>query len=260
MIVAGIDLGSVATKVVVLKDEKILSKAITPTKANPISAAELVMKKALKMAKLSRMDIKCVASTGYGRRTIEFGDKTITDISAGARCAVFLAPNIRTVIDLGGQDTKVISLDRNGNVTNFVMNDKCSAGTGRFLEVMANVLGIKLEDLGKLSLKSKNPLKINSTCTVFAESEVISLIAQKKKKEDIIRGLHETIAKRIAGMLREVSAKERIFFCGGGAKNIGLKEALENELGMKVFVPKEPQFTIAFGAALIASEISSSLR
>lgn len=261
IITAGVDIGAATTKVVILKDKKILAKAITSTKADPNLAAKLVMKEALKQAELSKDDLNYVVSTGTGRRAIEFGDKVITEITANAQGAKFLGSPlgvIRTIVDLGGQDSKAIALDENGNIINFVMNEKCAAGTGRFLEVMANVLGVKLEDLGKLSLKSKNPVKINATCTVFAESEVISLIAQKRKKEDIIAGLHEAIAKRIAGMVRDAGAREVIFFDGGGAKNVGIQKVLEKELGMKVYVPKEPEFVIALGAALIARELAIS--
>jgi predicted CoA-substrate-specific enzyme activase len=255
MITAGIDIGSVTTKVVVLKNKEILARAITPTGADPKVAAELAMKEASKLACLSMDDIEYIVSTGYGRRSIEFGDKVITEISANARGARFLgSPSgiIRTIIDLGGQDSKVIALEENGDIEDFVMNDKCAAGTGRFLEVIASALEVRLEDLGRLSLESKNPAKIDSTCTVFAESEVISLVAQGRNKEDIIAGLHVSIAKRIAGMVKQVGAREVIFFDGGGAKNIGIKKAIEKELGMEVYVPDEPQFVIALGAALIA--------
>jgi predicted CoA-substrate-specific enzyme activase len=261
MITAGIDVGAVATKALIFRSGKILAKAVVLTKADPNSAAKLAMEEALDKARLSEEDVKYIVSTGVGRRAIEYGDRVITEITANARGAGFLGSPlgvIRTIIDLGGQDSKVIALDERGNVINFVMNEKCSAGTGRFLEVMAHALGVKLEDLGKLSLRSKNPVKINATCTVFAETEVISLIAQKKKKEDIIAGLHASIAKRIARMVREVGAREVLFFDGGGAKNMGIKKALEDELGMKVYVPKEPQFVIALGAALIASELATS--
>lgn len=160
----------------------------------------------------------------------------------------------RTIIDLGGQDMKVISLEEDGTIADFVMNDKCSAGTGRFLEVMADVLNVGLENLGELSRRSKVPIRINSTCTVFAESEVISLIAQGKASEDIIAGIHNSIAERIASMVRQVGAKELIFYAGGGAKNRGMHKVLEDRLDKRVYVPDEPQFVIAFGAALIAQE------
>ena len=258
MIVAGIDIGSVATKAVILKDERILSKTLCLTGADPRSAAEEALTKALKQFDLSREDLEYIVSTGYGRRAIEFGNKTVTEISCCARGAGWIETSlgeIRTIIDLGGQDMKVISLEEDGTIADFVMNDKCSAGTGRFLEVMAGVLGMGLENLGELSLKSKAPIQINSTCTVFAESEVISLIAQGKNKIDIIAGIHNSIAERIAGMVRQVGEREIIFFAGGGAKNRGMHKALEDRLEMKVYVPDEPQFVIALDAALIAKEL-----
>jgi predicted CoA-substrate-specific enzyme activase len=261
MITAGIDVGSLTTKIVLLKKNKVLARAITPTRADPSIAAELVMRSVLKKSGLSRKQIDYTISTGYGRRAIEFGDRVITEITANAKGAIWLGSplgKIRTIIDLGGQDSKVIALGEKGEIIDFVMNDKCAAGTGRFLEVMARRLGVRLEDLGKLSLRSKNPIRINSTCTVFAESEVVSLIAQRKKKEDIIAGLHSAIAKRLAGMVKQVGVRGVIFFDGGGAKNVGIKKALEDELGKKVYVPKNPEFVIALGAALIAGEFLSS--
>lgn len=259
MIVCGIDIGSVTTKAVILKDEQILSKGLCPTGASPKLAAEEVLRKALDQANLLRGNLEYIVSTGYGRRAIEFGDKTVTEISCcgkGARWIGTPEGQVRTIIDLGGQDMKVISLEEDGAIADFVMNDKCSAGTGRFLEVMAGVLGVSLENFGELSLKSKTPIQINSTCTVFAESEVISLIAQGKNKEDIIAGIHFSIAERIVSMVRQVGEKEIVFFCGGGAKNKGIHNALKDRLGMKVYVPDQPQFVIGIGAALIAKESS----
>ena len=161
---------------------------------------------------------------------------------------------VRTIIDLGGQDSKVIALDENGKIVRFMMNDKCSAGTGRFFEVMANALGVSLDQIGEMALRSANPIKINSTCTVFAESEVISLIARRKKKEDIIAGLHESMAKKICTMAKEVGVNQVVFFDGGGAKNIGVKASLEKQLNVKLYVPEKPQFVVALGAALLAKE------
>lgn len=263
-IVAGIDIGSVTTKAVILREKKILAQIISFTKANPALAAEFTLSEVLKKANLKRNNLDFIITTGYGRRIIEFGDKVITEITANAKGARFLGSDwgeIRTVIDLGGQDSKVIKLDQIGQVSDFVMNDRCAAGTGRFLEVMANTFDLKLEDLGETSLKSKNPIQINATCTVFAESEVISLIAQKKKREDILAGVHQVIAKKIANLARTIGPKDVVFFDGGGAKNVGIKKALEQELGLKIYVPPEPQFVIALGAALIADEmISASAR
>lgn len=272
MITAGIDIGSVTTKVVVLParrpdeigtlaggdEEKVLAQALVSTGTNPPLAAEKVLDEALKQAGLSKRDIRYIVSTGYGRRSIEFGNRVITEISAAAKGASYsgLSPKerVRTVIDLGGQDSKVISLDEETRIVNFVMNDRCAAGTGRFLETMAGVLGVKLEEIGEWSLKAKTPIQISSICTVFAESEVISLIAQGKSKEDIIAGIHDSIGERICGMVAKVGAREVISFIGGGAKNIGVRKAIEDRLQMKVWIPEEPQFIIALGAALIARE------
>lgn len=257
-IVAGIDVGSVTTKVVVLQGKEILSQAISLTKADPDSAVNSTLAESLKKAGLSQNDLAFIVSTGYGRRAIEFGNKSVTEITANAKGAQFLGSpwgKIRTIIDLGGQDSKAIKLDENGQISNFVMNDKCAAGTGRFLEVIAQTLDIKLEDLGEFSLKSENPVNINATCTVFAESEVVSLITQRKKREDILAGLNQTIAQKIAGMTRPINPENVVFFDGGGAKNIGIKIALEKELGLKIYVPPTPQFVIALGAALVAAEL-----
>lgn len=257
MVVAGVDIGSVVTKVVILENRNIKSQALHLTGADPKLTAEWTLKEALEIAKFSLDEIAYSVSTGYGRRAIRFGDKTITEISACARGALWLGSplgKIRTIIDLGGQDTKVISLDEDGGIVDFVMNDKCAAGTGRFLEVIAGALQINLEELGELALISKAPIQISSTCTVFTESEVISLIAQRRNKEDIVGGICKSIAQRIAGMVREVGDKETIFFGGGGAKNLGIKRALENKLKMQIYVPQEPQFVIALGAALFAEE------
>ncbi len=262
-IVTGIDVGSAMTKVVILRDspptknlvggEEILARSISATLADPRLAVKSALEKALQEANLTQDDLDFIVTTGYGRRAIEFGNRTITEITANAKGARFLGSpwgQVRTVIDLGAQDSKVIKLDEQGEIVDFVMNEKCAAGTGRFLEVMARTLDIKLEDLGEFSLKSKNSVKINATCTVFAESEVISLIAQRKKREDILAGLYQVIAKKIADLARALTPKEVVFFDGGGAKNIGIKKALEEEIGFKIYVPPEPQFVIALGAAL----------
>lgn len=261
MISAGIDVGSVSTKVVLLDGNEIKAMHIVPTKADPNLAAETAMNECLKVAGVTQKDVGYTVTTGYGRRAIDYGDRALTEITANAKGAVFLgspAGQVRTIIDLGGQDSKVISLDEEGKIMHFLMNDKCAAGTGRFLEVMANALGVTLNELGNISLKSNNPLKINSTCTVFAESEVVSLIARRMKKEDIIAGLHYSITKKISSMAKEVGVKEVVFFDGGGAKNVGIKDSLEKHLGVKLYVPDHPQTVVALGAALFASELMTT--
>jgi (R)-2-hydroxyacyl-CoA dehydratese activating ATPase len=257
MIVAGVDIGSVAAKAVVLGDNGVFSFHVVPTGADCNKAAEKALGLALDKVKANREQVGYIMATGYGRRAINFGNSSITEITANAKGAVYLGSSlgrVHTIINVGGQDTKVIVLDDMGTISNFAMNDKCAAGTGRFLEVIAHALQETIESFAQLSLKSSNPATINSTCTVFAESEVVSLIADKIPKEDIIAGIHKGVAKRIADMASSAGAKEVIFFDGGGAKNIGLQTALERELGRKVFVPKLPQFTVALGAALFAFE------
>jgi predicted CoA-substrate-specific enzyme activase len=255
MFTAGIDIGSVATKALILKDREILATAILPTGSRPKLSAEKALSQALQTCHLQPADVQRTVSTGYGRRVVDFGDQTITEISACALGTNFLGSprgRVRTIIDLGGQDIKVISLGENGEVADFVMNDKCAAGTGRFLEVMAQALEVRLEDLGSLAAGSGKEITVNATCTVFAESEVISLLAQDTRKEDIIAGIHRSIAERIVAMAKKTGLCEIAAFNGGGAKNSGLRAALEVKLGLELFVPEIPQFVNALGSALAA--------
>jgi len=257
-VTAGVDIGSTATKALVLKDEKIMGFAVRPTGANPEKAATDALDKALEKAQMKFEDIKYIVTTGYGRRAYSKANENINEINANARAALWLgssAGTIRTIIDIGGQDSKVISIDKDGIVKDFIMNDKCAAGTGKFMEVIAQILEVELKDMGELSLRSTKPIKIGSTCVVFAQSEVISLIAQNKSKEDIIAGINNAIASRIVNMGKRVGIKETVFFDGGPAKNIGVRTALETALGMKVFVPKNPQVVNALGAALTAYDL-----
>ncbi|MCW4017103.1 MAG: acyl-CoA dehydratase activase [Candidatus Bathyarchaeota archaeon] len=254
MVVAGVDAGSAATKAAIVKDGKILAYAIVPTGANGKNASVNALEKALALAKLTREDLKNIMSTGYGRRNVAFADNAITEITAHAKGAKSLFPQAKTIIDIGGQDSKVIGLDEEGRINNFVMNDKCAAGTGRFLEVMARTLEVTLQDLGKLSVSAQKTAKISSMCTVFAESEVVSLIAQGESREAIIAGLHEAISKRIASMVKQVGLRREVVFTGGVAKNIGMKAGLERVFGLKINIPTEPQIIGALGAALIAEE------
>jgi len=254
MITAGIDIGSATTKVVLMKDERILSYSIVPTGVNGREAAEKSFKNALVKAGIEMSDVKGVVATGYGRIRAPFTDKRVTEITCHARGVLHELRNAGTVIDIGGQDSKVISIGSSGRVVDFVMNDRCAAGTGRFLEVTAHALGINVSEMGGLALKSSNPLRISSMCTVFAESEVISLLAQGESKEDIIAGLHESISERISSMLNQISIQKEVVLTGGVAKNAGIIKSLERKLKMKIIVPAEPQISGAVGAALIAQE------
>ena len=195
-----------------------------------------------------------VVATGYGRIAVPFASKKVTEITCHARGAYHLFPQTRTVIDIGGQDSKVIRLGKDGRVVDFVMNDKCAAGTGRFLEVMARALEVSLEDMGRLSDLARERLTISSMCTVFAESEVVSLIAEGHPKEDIIRGLHDAVSERVAGMAERVGLENGVTMTGGVAKNAGVVRSLEERLGVKISRPEEPQIVGALGAALIAAD------
>ncbi len=252
MIVSGIDIGSLSSEVVILKDGRTMSYSIVPTGADTQKAARACMQEALDKAHLKFEDISATVATGYGRISVPFATKTITEITCHARGAHQLFPSTRTVIDMGGQDSKVISIDTEGRVLDFVMNDKCAAGTGRFLEVMAGALEVDLMEMGERSIRSKNVVIISSMCTVFAESEVISLIAGGCSKNDIIRGLHEAISKRISTMAGKLRMERPITMTGGVAKNRGIVDALRRFLKVEIHVPPEPQIVGALGAALSA--------
>jgi predicted CoA-substrate-specific enzyme activase len=212
---------------------------------------------ALEKAGLRLEDLKAVVATGYGRAKVPMAGKTVTEITCDARGTNFLFPEAGMIIDIGGQDSKVISLDNRGRVLDFAMNDKCAAGTGRFLEVMAHALAIDLDQLGPVSLKYKKAVVISSMCTVFAESEVVSLIAEGVAREDILNGLHQAIAGRIAAMTQGQKVEKVIMVGGGVAKNTGVVKALEEKLKAKVKVPPEPQIVAALGAAICAQEMAA---
>lgn len=255
MLTAGVDIGSVATKAVIWADGRVLAREAAATGSRPKRTAQTVLESALARAGRFARELERVVSTGYGRRLVEFGDRSITEITACALGTNRLnagRPPVRTIIDLGGQDIKAISLDERGNIRDFLMNDKCAAGTGRFLEVMARALEVPLEELGRLSLQSDRPASITATCTVFAESEVVSLLAQDVKPADILAGLHASIAERIAAMAHKLRWSGPVAFNGGGAKNEGLRAALEAKLGEPLWVTEEPQYVNAVGAACAA--------
>lgn len=262
-IVAGVDIGSLTAKTVLLDEAKrVVAHTIVPTGAVSRRAAQSSLQEALDAVGLPAEKLNYVIATGYGRANVPFANVQLTEISCHARGVHFVIPEARTIIDIGGQDSKVISLDENdGRVISFVMNDKCAAGSGRFLEVMSRALEVELEEMGPLSLRYQNALQISSTCTVFAESEVVALIAANHDKVDIIAGIHKAIARRVASMVKQIGVREKVVMTGGVAKNIGAVRALEDVLGVAVYVPEEPQITGALGAALFALEgASASLR
>lgn len=250
---AGVDIGSTMTKVVIMNQDT-LASVIGPTGPEHRKLANRVMEEALARARLPFEAIDYVVATGYGRINVPFADKQITEISCHARGIAHLLPEVRTVIDVGGQDSKGIKI-KNGRAVDFVMNDKCAAGTGRFLEVTAEELGVSLDEMGKLALEAKNKVGISSTCTVFAAQEVVAKLSQGVALADIIGGLHEAIATRIYGMVRRLKIEREVALTGGGAKNIGLVKALEARLGFPVQVPPEPLLTGAIGAALLGRDL-----
>jgi len=250
---AGIDVGSLSTDCVIINEkEEILSYSITDTAANSTEAAEKSLEEALTRAALQRDRVKSIVATGYGRISVPFADKKVTEISCHGLGAYKLFPDTRTVVDIGGQDSKVIQVGPGGKVLDFTMNDKCAAGTGRFLEVMAAKLRVPLDEMGALSMRAKGEVRISSVCTVFAESEVISLVAQNHPKEEIIRGIHRAIVNRVWSMVKILGVKREVTMSGGVAKNQGVVAFLEEKLGHSIHVHKEPQIVGALGAALHA--------
>ena len=253
----GIDSGSTSTDVAILdRDKNLVAGVILPTGAGASAGAERALEQALTQAGLRREDIAATVTTGYGRTAIQQGDKSITEITCHAKGAYFLDPSVRTIIDIGGQDSKVIRLDGEGNVVNFLMNDKCAAGTGRFLELMARTLELSMEEMSQIGLEWKEEIVISSMCTVFAESEVVSLIAQNKSRGDIIHGLNQSVAARTAALCRRLGGEPNYMMTGGVSKNRGVVEAIQRELGVELLVSDRAQLNGALGAALFALELN----
>lgn len=244
------------TKAVVIDAEgEICSRIVGPSGAEHRRLANEVIRQALEQAKLSLDEISCLISTGYGRMNVPFADRHITELTCHTEGLFHLFPNVRLAIDIGGQDAKGLKI-RDGKLIDFAMNDKCAAGTGRFLEVIAPTLGLELDDLGSISLKSKHRVDISSTCTVFARQEVISHISRGVPIEDIVAGLHNAIASRVVRMVKRLKIEPDVVFTGGVAKNIGVVRALEENLGCKVLVPKDPLLSGAMGAALLGRKFT----
>jgi (R)-2-hydroxyacyl-CoA dehydratese activating ATPase len=251
---AGIDIGSATTKVAIFDGHQVLAYSIILTGASGKTASNKALEQALTKSSLKIENLTRVVSTGYGRRNTDATSNCITEITAHAKGAKHLFPTAKTIIDIGGQDSKVISMDDKGRLNKFLMNDKCAAGTGRFLEVMARTLDVSLEEFSNPLNCSVIPADINSMCTVFAESEVISLIAKGIDKDHIISGLNQAIAKRIVAMAKQIELQKDVIFTGGVAKNVALKKMLEETLGLKIYTPSEPQIVGAIGAAIAAQE------
>ncbi|MGD2124664.1 MAG: acyl-CoA dehydratase activase [Desulfobacteraceae bacterium] len=253
---AGIDVGSLSTEGVIVDAEgELVGYSIVETGANSTEAAEEAMQKALSEAATTRDRVKGLVATGYGRVSVPFADKTVTEISCHSLGAHRLFPDTGTVIDIGGQDSKVMRVGPGGRVLDFTMNDKCAAGTGRFLEVMAAKLHVPLDEMGALSLSGSGEVRISSVCTVFAESEVVSLVALNHPKEEIIRGLHRAIVNRVWSMVNAVGIHGAVTMSGGVAKNGGVVAFIEEKLGRAIHLYREPQIVGALGAALHAMKL-----
>ncbi|SHK22884.1 acyl-CoA dehydratase activase [Paramaledivibacter caminithermalis] len=256
MITVGIDIGSLSTKSAILNDKKeILAYDVVFTGGNNRQSAEITFNNVLKKAGLNKSEIDLVVTTGYGRENVPFSDKHVSEITCHAKGIHLLKPHIRTILDIGGQDSKAILIDKDGNVINFMMNDKCAAGCGRFLEIISKALNVKLEDLGDISMQATSAARISSMCTVFAETEVVSLVAVGTPIPNIVKGVHESIVSRATSLLKTVGITEPVAMSGGVAKNKGIIKSLEDMLNMTVEVTDYPQVMGAIGAAFIGQLI-----
>ena len=251
---AGIDIGSTMTKAVILGDG-VIASVIGPTGPEQRRLANKVMEEALRKAGLPFAAMTYIVSTGYGRINVPVADKQVTEISCHAKGVSSLFPQARTIVDIGGQDSKAITIDQNGRVTNFIMNDKCAAGSGRFVEVIADTVGLKLEQMGDLSIQSTHPAQISNICTIWAQQEVASRLAEGVPLPDLIAGVHRSLADRVARMVKRLKLEKQVILTGGGGKNKGLVKALSEQLDCEILVPPEPLITGALGAALLGREL-----
>ena len=250
----GIDIGSGTSKGVITKDGKPLAYLLLLSGVNYRGVAERLREELLAKMGLSPEDIAYTVATGHGADSVSFSNERVVDIRCCARGISSVFPSVRTVIDIQGQSSRVLRITGAGQVTNFVVSEKCAAGSGRFLDVMANVLRIGIKDVGPLSLKSKNPVTFTTGCAVFGESEAISRVSEGASKEDILAGVHKTLASKISTLVARVGLEKDCAISGGGALNVGLVKSVEDGLGIKLLVPPQPQFITALGAAIMAEE------
>jgi benzoyl-CoA reductase subunit A len=256
MITCGVDVGSLTGEAVILENDRIAAYSIVRTGPESAATAVEALAEALKKTAIHQADIEYTIATGYGRVVVPFADRNITEITCHAKGAHFFTPTVRTILDMGGQDCKAIRCDGQGKVKNFLMNDKCAAGTGRSLEVMAPLLGIRLEEIGPLSLRAEgDPVKVSNTCVVFAKSEVLALMRQGEPLENILAGLCDGVADRVKSLLKIVGIEEDFVISGGISKNIGVVKRIEKKLGLNAHICFEPQIVGAVGAALLAADI-----
>ncbi|MBN1364193.1 MAG: 2-hydroxyglutaryl-CoA dehydratase [Syntrophaceae bacterium] len=259
MIIVGCDVGSLTAECVILKDGNIYGSEIIRVRPKPEHSASEVTEKLLARLNLTRPDIDYCISTGYGRENISFADDNISEIKAHSMGAHFLNSNIRTIIDVGGQDCKAIRINERGDLDDFIMNDKCAAGTGRSLEIMSESLGVDISELGALSMKSRNPVKIASQCSIFADTEIFHYLCREVDIADIAAGINEAMARRVKTIITRVGIKESIAMTGGVAKNTGVVKALEGMIGTSfVRFEEDPQIVGALGAAVFGYKKSSA--
>ncbi|HML37650.1 MAG TPA: acyl-CoA dehydratase activase [Bacillota bacterium] len=251
--VLGVDVGSTASKCVVFCGGKHISSSVVSA-GTGTSGPQKAIEQALGGAGISKEDIVRTVATGYGRNRMTDADETKSELSCHAKGAFYLFPQVRTVIDIGGQDAKVLKITPQGTLSSFVMNDKCAAGTGRFLDVMARILELDIGDLAGVGDRSAHRVDISSTCTVFAESEVISQLANGEEICDVVAGIHRSVASRVSGLAKRAGVEDQVVMTGGVSRNYGVVKALEEELGVKIYTSPESQLAGAIGAALYAEE------
>ena len=261
MFVAGCDIGSLSAKAVIMKDDCIVASSVIFARPEPGESARVVMDGALEKAGLSMEDISCCVGTGYGRNAVPFARAVESEIACHGKAAQWLKPQVRLVIDIGGQDAKAIRIDETGKVVRYAYNDRCASGTGRFLEVMAASMGIDLDDMGDISFQAKNPVALSNQCVVFAETEIISLIHAGRDLPDIVGGLHKALSHRVASLARSIELAGEITMTGGVAKNQGMFCALQEALGVELIrMDEDPQIIGAIGAALVARQTAAGKR
>jgi benzoyl-CoA reductase subunit D len=253
MITAGIDIGAKTIKIVIVKDNKVVARAINPTGFEPLEAAEKTLEEAAKQASITRKDINKIYATGAGRKSIPFADHNVTEVTADAKGTNYLLPSVRTIVDIGAEEARGISCDASGKVLDFAKNDKCAAGAGAFVESMSRALEVSVSEMIELSHKSTREAPINATCAVFAESEVVSLIHSKIEKSDIAHAVHDAIASRVSSMVRRIPIEKDVALVGGVANNSAIVAAMKKHLGVDILVPEKPEFIGALGAALLAA-------
>lgn len=254
MIVAGLDIGSRSAKAVIMEDGRILSSSLCDTGAESAKTAVRAIDQAMEGTGLSLEDLQYVVATGYGRVLVPFANENISEIGCHAKGANWYFPSVRTILDMGGQDCKAINCDETGRVTQFIMNDKCAGGTGRFLELMAQVSGVALEDIGELSLMSEKPVPFNTICALFAKHEAVRMIRRGIALTDIFNGLHEAISTRCFSLLRRISIREEFTITGGISKNRGMVAKLKEKVRLEPLIAPDPQIVGAVGAALFAKD------